>query len=354
MKIKLAILEKDSNYLNKIVAVFNKRYSDKIQVYSFTNIDVAMKIFSTIKIDVFIASDMFDIDLEKLPKKCCFAYFVDSPDIDMINNVKSICKFQKVELIYKQILNIYAEKAENITGVSINGNECKTLIFFSPSGGAGSSTIAASTALHFALRGKKTLYINLEKFGCSDIFFSAEGKFDMSDIIFALKSKNANLAMKFESCVKKDSRGVYFYSSPKRAFDMLELSYEEILVFISELQITGFYDYIMVDINFDMSNDFINMLTKFSYIVITNTGSEISNNKISRFYDAMLLIEKNSDISILNKVCMIYNKFSSKTGKVLEGIDLRNIGGIQRFKQATDNQIVQEISNMSLLDKIII
>ena len=34
MKIKLAILEEDKGYLNRIVSVFNTKYSDKFEIYS--------------------------------------------------------------------------------------------------------------------------------------------------------------------------------------------------------------------------------------------------------------------------------------------------------------------------------
>lgn len=40
MKIKLAIIEKDKNYLNRIISVFNTKYSDKFEIYSFTEIEV--------------------------------------------------------------------------------------------------------------------------------------------------------------------------------------------------------------------------------------------------------------------------------------------------------------------------
>lgn len=66
--------------------------------------------------------------------------------------------------------------------------------------------------------------------------------FDMSDIIFALKSKKANLAMKLESCVKQDGSGVYFYSQSKIALDMHELNSEDIMRLLSELKLYGEYD----------------------------------------------------------------------------------------------------------------
>lgn len=37
MKIKLAILDKDTAYLQRIVSVFNNKYADKLEIYSFTD-----------------------------------------------------------------------------------------------------------------------------------------------------------------------------------------------------------------------------------------------------------------------------------------------------------------------------
>ena len=52
MKIKLAILEKDQSYLNRIVSVFGTKYADKFQIYSFTDMDVAFSTLETAKIEV--------------------------------------------------------------------------------------------------------------------------------------------------------------------------------------------------------------------------------------------------------------------------------------------------------------
>lgn len=80
-------------------------------------------------------------------------------------------------------------------------------------GGVGSSSLAAACALNFAARGRSVLYLNLEKFGGSSQFFSGEGQFDMSDVVLSLKSRKANLALKLESYVRRDPRGVFFFAS---------------------------------------------------------------------------------------------------------------------------------------------
>ena len=55
MRIKLAILESDGVYLDRMVSVFNVKYGDKLEIYSFTDRNAALVAMKTTKIDVFLA-----------------------------------------------------------------------------------------------------------------------------------------------------------------------------------------------------------------------------------------------------------------------------------------------------------
>ena len=352
MKIKLAILEKDVSYLSRIVSVFGTKYADKFEIYSFTDPAVALNELDAAKIDVLVANDAFDIDISALPKRCGFAYFVDSTDIAMENDQRAICKFQKADLIYKQILSVYSEKAGTISGLKLDEDSTKICMFSAVSGGTGASTMAAAAALHFAAQNKKVLHLNLEKFGSSDLFFSGEGQFDMSDIIFALKSKKANLSLKLESCVKQDNRGVCFYSQPKIALDMLELGCEEIVRLISELKLTGAYDYIVIDMDFALNSDAIKIGKLAHSVVWVGDGSEISNTKLLRSYNALATMDGKADSPLVNRLALVYNKFSNKTSKALTDIGIRNIGGAPRYEHATTEQVLDQLRGKDLFDKI--
>lgn len=352
MKIKLAILEADESYLNRIVSVFTAKYADKFELYSFSDPKVALAALKSAKIDVFLANDLFDIPVSALPEQCGFAYFVDSADIDMIRSQKAIGKFQKAELIYKQILDIYSEKAGSFFELRTENRGAQVILFDSVSGGAGASSMAAACALYFALRKKRTLYLNLEKFGSSDLFFTAEGQFDISDIIYALKSKKANLSIKLESCVKQDQRGVCFYSQPKIALDMLELTCDEIVRLISEIRMAGTYEYVIIDTNLGMHKDFIEVYQQAAFVLWVSDGSEISNDKIYRAYMALLALDKRVEWSLTERIALLYNKFSNKTGKTLENIGLKSIGGAPRYEHATTNQILERLSQLDVFEKI--
>jgi cellulose biosynthesis protein BcsQ len=271
----------------------------------------------------------------------------------MVKNQRAICKFQKADLIYKQILSVYSEKASSITGFKMNSDEGKVVLFCSPSGGVGTSTAAAACAMHMASTGKKTLYLNLEKYGSADLFFHGEGQFDMSDLIFALKSKKANLHLKLESCIKQDASGVYFYSQPKLALDMMELSMEEILRLLSEIQLMGEYAYIVIDADFSLTKDAMTLYRKAQDIVMVGDGSELSNSKIIRAYEALTIMEQNADAPLMNRMSFLYNKASSKTGQSVNIQGLRELGGAPKYERATTAQILAQLAPMELFNKIL-
>lgn len=352
MKIKLAILERDQSYLNRIVSVFSTKYSDKFEIYSFTDKDVALSTLDSSKIDVLVANDAFDIDVSKLPKRCGFAYLVDSTDVETLNDQRAIAKFQKVDLIYKQILSVFAENAGSVSGLKFGDDSAKIIAFESVSGGCGGSTMAAACALYYAAHGKKTLYLNLEKFGSSDSFFSAQGQFDMSDIIFALKMKKTNLALKLESCVKQDPRGVFFYSQSKVALDMLELTADDILRLINELKLIGSYNVIVLDMDFSINKDALKVLRHVHSIVWVGDGSEISNSKLYRAFNSLSIMEQNAEASLVNRLMLIYNKFSNKTSKVLDDIGIKNIGGCPRYEHATTSMVLGQLASKEMFSKI--
>ena len=52
MKIRLAILDNDPDYLSKIVSALNAKFSDKLEVYSFTDKDLAMSVLKKERIQL--------------------------------------------------------------------------------------------------------------------------------------------------------------------------------------------------------------------------------------------------------------------------------------------------------------
>ena len=353
MKIKLVILDKDKNYLQRITKVFVNNYVDKLEVYSFTEQDKVFEFIEKNKVDIFLADEIFNIDCDVLPMSVGFAYLVENNGIELLREQKVSFKFQKADLIYKQLLGIFSERESEVIGTSAVGDSSTNVIaVVSASGGTGSSTIAAALAKRLSQQMRKVLYLNLECFGDADMFFCGEGQMDFSDIIYALKGKNANLQLKIESTVKQDVSGVYFFSHVRNALDISEMTTEDYIKLIETLKVVGGYDYIIMDIDFSYSNQCLAMLKMAHKILFVSDGLEISNVKLERALTSLKILDSTGKSNYYDKSMLMYNRFSSKNSQAFSGIAIKEIGGVPRFDGALITQILDRISDMEVLDRL--
>lgn len=356
MKIRVAILDEDQNFLGRIANAFSSRYPEDIEVYTFRDKKKALTAIQegNTRADLLLAGEGFEIDSKELPKHCGFAYFVDTPQVENLRGQKAICKFQKAELIYKEMLALYADADEIATKFLTHGDrEAVILSFVSASGGTGSSSTAAACAKRLARANKKVLYLNLEQFGSSGDFFEAGGTFDLSDVIYAIKSHKSNLTVKLESSVKHDISGVFFFDSCRMAFDVMEINPDDMNCLLEELKALGKYDYIVVDMDFGFQKREVEVMKQAFRIVFVSDGTEIANTKLKKGMDALSVFERQKELKLLPRVNLLYNKFASKTGQTLEDAEIKVLGGVPRLDGADTAQVVNHIAGMSVFDSFL-
>lgn len=353
MKIKLAILEKDNVYLQRISAAFHNKYADKLEVYSFTEQDTALKTAAEAKINVLLAGEEYSIESENLPERCAFAWFVDTPDVEHINQSAAICKYQKIDIIYKQIVSLYSEIAGDIV-TTVGGEEGKTSIIcvLSPAGGVGASTVAAACAISSCRQGKRTLYLSLEKYGTVGSFFQGDGLGGLGDVLYAIKSQKSNLALKLEGLVRQDKSGVHFLPECNIVLDRMEMKAEELDILLRQIKLSETYDNVVLDADFSFDSFEMEVMKQAGRILFVSDGSRNANAKIRRVCEAMKILEQQGKCSALNKAMLIYNRFRSQTGKTMDDLQLPVLGGIQCFKGAGEAQIAAEIARMSVVEKL--
>lgn len=350
---KLAILEKDPIYLNRLASALSARYADQFEVYSYTSPETALSALDEIGIDVLLAAEAFEIDAARLPGRCGFAYLVDSSELNTLRGQTAIGKFQKADLIYKGILGVRSGRAGSVSANRQGGGTAAILAFTPVSGGSGSSTAAAACALHAAVQGKRTLYLNLEKLGSAGLFFHAEGQYTMSDVISALKSQKTDFAFTLERCVRRDPRGVFFVSPGKPAPDMLELGPDDVMNLVRELRQTASYDLIVLDFDLSLDRRMIEVYRQAHTWVWVGDGTEISNKKISRAFAAVAALEQTGGTPLTGKITLLYNQFNNKTGKTLADTGIKILGGAPKFEQAAAAQAMEKLSAMGIFDRLL-
>ena len=352
MKRKLAILENDIKYLSKLVEEFHEKYPDQFEVYAFTDHEIAFTALKRVKIDIFIADEAFYVNEEKIPEHCSFAYFVGMPDKKSFRGRKAIYKFQSIDFIYIQILKTYFEHLVNVPDAKSENKRCKVISFTSISGGTGSSTVAAACARNYAGKGRKVLYLNLESFGSADVFFDADGKADMSDVVHALRYEKNNFPRRLRECVKQDKSGVFFFSESRTAFDIAELGSDERVLLLAELRLSEDYEYIIVDLDFELGPGFLEICKQTDDVIVVGDGTEVSNRKILKAERAVFESGE-LQMDVKERMFLLYNKFDSTSGRTIQKSNMRTIGVIHRFACVTMEQMLSRLSIMGVFEKVI-
>lgn len=353
MRIKLAVLEQDGNYLKRVTSVFNTRFADKLEIFAYTEMQAALSALKASKIDVFLAGDEYELDMEAVPERCGFAWFVDEPALEEFRGQGTICRFQQAEVIYKQILNLYAEKFQGVIG---GNSDTQALLwwFTSAGGGCGGTTAAAAAAVHFAEKQKKVLYLELDEFGSAGQFFHGSGQTDMNDLIYAVKGRKKNILLKLESAMRQDeSSGVCFYAAPALALDLNELNEEDIAVMLGELRRSGLYDIIVMSRKLSLNGIGQCLWGEADKVILATDGTETGNHQLLRALESMKILAGQKQGYWLEKLSLIYNKFDSRISRKLELPDIMLIGSIPLYEHATAPQVLQNAALLPLFDNLV-
>jgi len=325
-----------------------------VVIYSFTSRKQALEAAAREKIDVFLADNALEVDPKELPAKCGLAYLVDSPEVHLENGVPAICRFQRTELLYKSILGVFSDALGEASVRNLYSGNTKVLMFSSPCGGTGTSTLAAACAAHFALAGKRSLYLSLEDFGSSDLYFSGEGASDMSDVVYAVKRRRGSLPIKLESCVRRDKCGVCYFSTAKVALDMLELSDLDRQELVSVLAESGGYDIIVIDMSFDLRKETRELFRQAHALVWVSDGMAGANLKIARAYKALQVLDQGAQAPLSDRVCLLWNKFVSGGGEdALQDLGIQTAGMVMKVRHRVNEQIAYQLAISKAFDAIL-
>lgn len=350
MKVRLAIVDQDQKYAERLLNYYGNRYSDKLELSYFTTFELFKENLLSRNIDAVLISERCKEDLSNIKDNILTAYFTESLSIDSIHGIKAICKYQKPDLIYKEILRFFSEYESNSISYKIGEND-KTIIetFMPVSGGAGGTSTAVAYARKLASKGIRTLYLNFEKLSSTNYFFQAEGSGGFEDVIYAVKSQKPNLALKLESLVRQDHSGVFFFFASKSALDMQELKDFDISTLLEELQTLSNYERIIVDTDYDLGER-LKTLSKFAYrLFMVADYSEIGLKKLEIAALAIATMESNKQLDISTKLILICNKANERKKIPYEGrIPIKEF--IPMCDGATSEQIVEQLVRLPILE----
>lgn len=296
MKIRLGIVSKDSDYINYISSRLSGAYPEDFEVYVYSSVDEI-----TIKFDVVILeSDSYSEDL-KLDSKMVLI-LSDNEDMAELYGYKAIYKYQRISKIVSLILLEFS-KADHV-GVQHKEGKAAVTAVWSPSGGVGKTSIAVARAIYSSRNNNRVLYLNLENFASTEVYFK-EKSHTLSD---ALLNGIKNMQAFIKSLGTDVATGIKYFSPSDNYDDVAVLDKDDIRMVIEAAMVE--MDEIVIDLPAKIDEPIIEVFDLASSILIVDDGSFTSYLKLSQFVN-----QNDIYINFRNKFTLINNKGAKNQSK---------------------------------------
>ncbi|MBR4960937.1 MAG: hypothetical protein IKY52_08580 [Clostridia bacterium] len=321
--LRVAIADSNSDYLNRLTVVLSE-YSN-LQISQFDDQESLVKMVSNGKCKVLLLdSSMYDFNLQ-LDKVQVVIMLTDGKKIpDACARYRKISKYQRIDYIYRQILEICSESLEN--SGSDNGGAASVISFYSPLGGCGKTSVALITAIKMALIGKKVLYLNLEPFPSDAFFLPQTGESSLSTLLEHL-SRSGDHTMYMQSCLQTKSDNLSYICHFESPNDYGAISTDELESLMDVCCHSGSFDYVLVDTAGGFDKKIQCVLGLSNQVVLVERNDAISTEKLNSFIGQRYLMEEYGE-----KMKRVLN-FDNGRGSMLQTSipligQLRSVGNI--------------------------
>lgn len=279
----IAIYEEDIAYANRLMDFLNEKEEFLLEAMVFSKKESLQEYLQEHQVDILLLGEFMDrINLKEEHIKykivLCEGILVREEETEPVIN-----KYQSAECIMREILAFYVSK-ENTTAVYRylpQYRKCEMVSVYSPCGGCG-KTITALAMAQILGKSKKVLYLNLEIFPGVIFGTNPEDISGFSELVYYLKQRKPNLAMKLHALVRKEGN-IDLLQPADHYNDLFALEAQDIQLLIEELYGATAYDVVIFDIGF-ISDATVELLEASQVIYIPSSENKSAGEKEERFF----------------------------------------------------------------------
>lgn len=351
-KLRFVLGDSDEKFLKRFSDYVTFHYGDKLEIYIFTEMELLGEFIQENRVNgVFAGKDFLDIR-QKIKRDTVFAYLSAGIETEQKEGVVTFIKYQSADALVKEMMSLCSEQVVEVRQRR-NGENGKIILFESPAGGVGTTLAAVACACNFSRHGKKTLYLNLERFGSLDGILKGDGKSDFSDVLYALKSKRTNLFLKLESIVRQDISGIFFIEPCSQPMDLGSLTKDEADHLFDTLLGEGGYDAVILDRNSGLE-EFDTMFRKMAdEIILVADADGKQTEKLKKFFAAISYMEEKVQEELCSKMKLLYNRYHGKDICHEFEKSIRSLGRLPRLDGLPENHIIERFAAETFFEKLL-
>lgn len=293
MKIKLLIATSDRDYVEHLSSVLSENYADvfEVGVCSSTELledSVAMNRFDVALLEPRFVSFM-NLNLVSLP---LILWDGLQDDAHGCHELRKVRKYQKISSLAGNVLEEYAgisSSAGNFASM-----KAKITAVWSPAGGVGKTTVALAYAAHKASSNEQVVYLNLESFSSTSIYFSGKGK----SISAVFENLDSNLPVLLKGIRQQDSgSGITYFGGPINYDDINVLTEEDVKTIINACATD--VDELIIDLPSQCDKKVQQAFELANTVFLVSDQSSTSEAKLKQFINQHSVAQKIQEKSVL-------------------------------------------------------
>ena len=282
MKIRIVLADTDEKYIDHFIRAFKIYYFNEVDIVTFSDSTALKKYISSRAYDILLSVASL------LPKEAEEKSMILTSEMGIkeMNGRPAICKYQKVENLYKGILDTIAEQKSGITYSYETSKESPVIAFTSAAGGVGKTTAALVYTRQLVKKGFQVMYLSLESFSNIDYFLNAEGSSNFSNVLFAVK------------CGK----------GPMNPNEIDELDQNEWNEFLDAVRAMGKFHCIVIDLPCANEDTAKKIMPLSDRVLFITDGSDTTTEKTQTLMTCISKYDEVNGSDLSTKVSVIQNK----------------------------------------------
>lgn len=320
-KKRLAICDKDRDYLTMLQAYLSKKNPAGFEIVVFDSIRQAVEASKEEGFAILLVGEgIYDTDVINIAAQKIFILQEDG--LAGITGYSVVSKYQSMEKLISQVLEEFALD-EGCISIERRGQTPARLIsFYSPDRHKAQSITALTAAQLLSDMGSKTLYISMQPFSGFEELLRVKYESDITDFMYFALRHSDKLLYKLEG-IKRTIHGVDYLPPALDYSDLAAINEEEWKSCVDLLLYSGGYSYIVVDLT-EMCRGFYYFLEKSDRLYILSAKDVFSKAMYAQFEQLM----KTKEIgAVLEKsVCFDLLKGWEELGSNLEQLSLSPLG----------------------------
>lgn len=339
---KIAVYDTDTYYAKRICSVLSEKYKQELELVLIDEKQVEAALADA-SVSVCILPESMRDGIQQ--KEKMIMYFTENRGGDEPAG-NHIFKYVKPEQM-KDLILTYYKREQMYTCRDSEKIQGTVITFMSLGNGMGNSTVAAGIAKHFAMNGKKPVYINLRPFHTSGHFETQQNEASIEQMLADISVKGGSL-LDIAAKMHHDASGVLVLRNFEDIAGLYQMSGEQMRQLLQLLSRNELADVFLIDLQMENAAYLQTVWEVSDHICFVLDGSSMGNQKMKK----VLTLFSEIDPELDGKVQIIFNGFKIMPD-VEKDFEKKVLGGIRYVENAQTADVLHQISSMSFSEELL-